>query len=351
MIAHNKPLFDQQDQDAVLEVLNKGYVAQGNEGELLEQELSSYTNIPYATLVNSGTTALYLSLYVLNVTKGDEVVLPTYVCSALLNAIYMIGAQPILVDVNDADYNIDWNWVDGKLTPKTKAIIVPHIHGMPSLIPGETYQGIPIIEDCATALGSYIGKYKKHVGNTARISVISFYATKFCTMGYGGFVMTQDKHIDDKIKNYREFDCVEEYEPRFNFQVSDLNAALGRSQLRKVNQFLERREYISKRYDEVINQKGIQKQTSLINCDYNHYRYIIRLEEEKKQQLSDYLLSKGIKTIVPIETYELLHNYLKISPEGFPNAEIIAKTSLSLPIYPALTHTELDNIIKALKSF
>jgi len=351
MIAHNKLFFDRQDKNAVLEVLKKGYVAQGNEGELLEQELSFYTKIPYATLVNSGTTALYLSLYALNVSKGDEVILPTYVCSALLNAIIMIGAQPVLVDVNDEDFNINWKRVDVKLNPKTKAIIVPHIHGMPSLIPSGSYQGVPIIEDCATALGSYVGNGKKHVGNIARISVMSFYATKFCAMGYGGFVMTQDKQLDERIKNYREFDCVEEYEPRFNFQVSDLNSALGRSQLGKVTQFLERRKYISKNYDEIFIQKGIQKQTPLIDCEYNHYRYIIRIEKERREQLSDYLLSKGVKTIVPIESYELLHNYLKMSPEEFPNAEIIATTSLSLPIYPALTNTELDRIIKAIKLF
>lgn len=95
--------------------------------------------------------------------------------------------------------------------------------------------GVPIIEDCATALGSYVGNNKKHVGNIANISVMSFYATKFCSMGYGGLVMTQDKQLDERITNYREFDCVEEYEPRLNFQVSDLNSALGRSQLRKAN--------------------------------------------------------------------------------------------------------------------
>lgn len=157
MIQHNKPFFDQNDQQAVIKALQAGYVAQGNEVESFEKELASYVGCKHSILVNSGTTAIYLALYALGVGKDDEVVLPTYVCSALLNAIYMIGAKPSLVDVKDEDFNINWNLVDEKLTSKTKAILVPHIHGMPSSIPGSKFQRIPIIEDCATALGSKMG--------------------------------------------------------------------------------------------------------------------------------------------------------------------------------------------------
>lgn len=353
MILHNKPYFDQYDKDAVIAALRSGYIAQGHEVELFEQELSAYMHISNSILLNSGTTAIYLALYALNVDKGDEVILPTYVCSALLNAIHMIGAQPVLVDVNDTDFNIDWNRVDEKLSSKTRAILVPHIHGMPSFVPGNSYKGIPIIEDCATAIGSYkyANQEKEHVGAVADISITSFYATKFCAMGYGGFVMTKIDELADRVIGYREFDCVEEYEPRFNFQVSDLNAALGRSQLKKVDSFIKRRKQIAARYDEVFNQKGIERQTSTIDCQYNYYRYIIRLKEAEVNKLSTYLYNKGIKTIIPIETYELLHNYLKLSPAEYPVAENIAKTTLSMPIYPALQDEEVDLIVKEISEF
>lgn len=353
MIQHNKPYFDQYDEDAVIAALKSGYIAQGREVELFERELSAYTNIHHSILLNSGTTAIYLALYALNVVRGDEVILPTYVCSALLNAIHMIGALPVLVDVNDTDFNIDWNRVDEKLSTKTKAILVPHIHGMPSLVPGSCYKNVPIIEDCATAIGSYkyANQEKEHVGAVADISITSFYATKFCAMGYGGFVMTKSDELAERVLEYREFDCVEEYEPRFNFQVSDLNAALGRSQLKKVDSFLKRRKQIAARYDEVFNQKGIERQTSTINCQYNNYRYIIRLKEAEVNKLSTYLYNKGIKTIIPIESYELLHNYLKLSPLEYPVAENIAKTTLSMPIYPALQDEEVDLIVKAISEY
>lgn len=354
MIQHNKPYFDQQDQDAVVEVLNRGYVAQGHEVEAFEQELSAFTGNPYSVLVNSGTTAIYLALHALNVGEGDEVILPTYVCSALLNAIHMIGAKPILVDVKDQDFNIDWEQVDDKITSKTKAILVPHIHGVPSYVPGSEHKGVPIIEDCATAIGSYVKNDKgayEHVGNKAELSITSFYATKFCAMGYGGFVMSKSKELTDSVLNYREFDCVEEYQPRFNFQVSDLNAALGRSQLMKVQGLLERRKTIRKRYDEVFDKKGIARQGMAVEGMYNNYRYVIRMAERERERFSSYLLEKGIKTIIPIESYELLHNYLKLTSDDYPIAENIAKTTLSIPIYPALTDSEIDYITETIKAF
>ena len=354
MIQHNKPLFDQDDQVAVAAALNRGYVAQGHEVELFEQDLSAYTGIPFSILVNSGTTAIYLALYALHVGNNDEVILPTYVCSALLNAIHMIGAKPVLVDVKDQDFNIDWERVDEKINSRTKAIIVPHIHGMPSYVPGSEYKSIPIIEDCATAIGSFVQNdagVSEHVGNMAELSITSFYATKFCAMGYGGFVMTKRKEMADTVMNYREFECVEEYQPRFNFQVSDLNAALGRSQLKKVSPFVERRKLIRNRYDEAFDQKGISRQIPLVECEYNNYRYIIRINEKDRAHFSSFLLEKGIKTIVPIESYELLHNYMKLSSKDFPMAENIANTTLSIPIYPALLDDEVDYIIKTIKEY
>ena len=354
MIQHNKPCFDQNDIQAVTAALKSGFVAQGREVESFEDELSSFVGCKYSTLVNSGTTAIYLALYALNVGKGDDVILPTYVCSALLNAIFMIGANPCIVDVNDEDFNVNWDKVADSIKPNTKAIIAPHIHGLPSFVPGAKFMEVPIIEDCATAIGSYVylNDCLSHVGGgNSDISIFSFYATKFCAMGYGGFVVTNNKDIAEKTRNYREFDCVANYEPRFNFQVSDLNAALGRSQLKKAGAFLNRRQIIRNLYDECFDIKGIKRQKPLIPCQYNNYRYIVRLDTDERDKLGEHLLHEGIRTIIPIEQYELLHNYLKLSKDAYSNAENIASTTLSIPIYPALSDYEVQQIINAIKSF
>lgn len=170
-------------------------------------------------------------------------------------------------------------------------------------------------------------------------------------MGYGGFVMTNKDAIAYRVRNYREFDCVEEYEPRFNFQVSDINAALGRSQLKKVETFLKKRKEIRDKYDVVFDAKGINRQVPSIDCEYNNYRYIIRLDVQEVEKFSSYLFDKGIKTIIPIESYELLHNYLKLSKKGFEVAENIARTTLSIPIYPALKESEVDYIVETIKAY
>ena len=170
IIPHNKPSLSNSEIIAVTDVLRSSFIAQGNKVVEFENNISGYVNVPYCTVFNSGTTSLYMALYALGIKEGDEIILPTYVCTALLNAIFLHRAIPVLTDVNPEDYNINWGQVETKINVRTKAIIVPHVHGMPGIIPSPVINNIPVIEDCATAISSKLDG--KHVGAFGTLSVL-----------------------------------------------------------------------------------------------------------------------------------------------------------------------------------
>ena len=347
LVQHNKPSLSEYEISNVVEVLRSGFIAQGNRVEKFEKNISTYVSIPHCIAVNSGTTSLYLALYALGIKEGDEVIIPTYVCSALLNAIFLHRAIPVLADVNPDDYNISWNQVGEKITSRTRAIIVPHIYGMPAMIPSDTFNGVPVIEDCATALSSTLNG--RPAGTLGRLAVLSFYATKYITTGEGGAILTANESLANLVKDYREFDCRENYIPRFNFQMTDIQAALGIAQLNRISEFIARRKFIATEYQNFFAGKGVTWQHSSYDTGYNHYRFVINIDRRKRDQLKRDLEVRNIKTIVPIEPKELLHNYLKLSGKDFPVAEQVAGTTLSLPIYPRLQDAELAYILETLK--
>lgn len=345
IIQHNKPSLGQEEISALAKVINKSWVAQGEEVLKFENEFSRYLGGKdgQAVAVSSGTAALYLALYGLNIKNGDEVIAPAYTCSAVLNAIFMAGAEPVLVDVNEADLNISYPETVKKINKKTKAVIITHTFGYPADMDKFLNLGIPLIEDCAQALGTaWKGKV---VGTFGQVAVFSFYASKLITTGYGGLIYSKNKNLINKIRDYREFDCRLDYKPRFNFQMSDLEAALGREQLKKLPGFLKRRRQIAVAYKKILLEDKCWPMESR-GRQPNYYRFL--LKTDKVKAVKNYLMKRDVKTIVPVETYELLHRYLKQNPKDFPVSEKIAKTTLSLPIFPGLSNEDVNIIKRAL---
>ncbi|OGY48666.1 MAG: hypothetical protein A3D39_05380 [Candidatus Buchananbacteria bacterium RIFCSPHIGHO2_02_FULL_39_17] len=345
MIFHNQPTISKDELKAVKQVLESYWIAQGKQVELFETELSRYLGSKnnQAVAVASGTAALYLVLIGLGIKADDEIIVPTYTCSALLNAIFLARATPILVDINENDLNLDFEKTKNKISKKTKAIIITHTFGQPADLKKFLTLKIPIIEDCAVALGS---KYNgRPVGVFGAAAIFSFYASKVITAGYGGMIFSKNKKLIAKIRDYREFDNRKIYYPRFNFQMSDLAAAIGRAQLKKLSKFLAKRQAIAKIYRHSISADLIWPK-NLAGRKSNCYRLLLKCPSPRiiKKQF----LKFGIRTILPIETYELLHRYLKQKPSNFPISEKIAKTMISLPIYPNLEDKEVKKIINQL---
>ena len=163
---------------------------------------------------SSGTAALYLALYAIGIKENNEVIIPTYTCSSILNAIFMHKAKPVLIDIDPLTWNLDYSQVEKACNKKTKAIIVTHTFGNPCDLNLFKSLGIPIIEDCAQSLGSLINNQK--TGTLADISTFSFYATKFITTGEGGMVFSKKRDLVEKIRDYINFDYRQNYYPRFN---------------------------------------------------------------------------------------------------------------------------------------
>jgi len=347
MIPHNKPSISKREEESVMRVLRSGHIAQGKEVEEFEDSLCSYLGHKsgHGVAFSSGTAALYVALLCAGVQRGDKIITSTYVCSSVLNAIYFIGAKVILVDIDPVHFNISFEAVKEKIDSATKAIIVPHIFGMPADIDKFIGLDIPIIEDCAQGIGAKLND--RQVGTFGAITVFSFYATKLLTTGHGGMVVSKDNKIIDKLKDYREFDCRKDYRPRFNFQMSDFQAAMGKIQLERLPSFLEKRKDIAGEYYKILPKDVAWPPKDIKNREPNFYRFLIR--DNNPRKLQGFLKEKGIKTIIPIENYELLHRYLKQDSKDFPISEEVANSTLSLPIYPSLTSSEIEKIKEAIR--
>ena len=348
-IPHNKPSLGEEEIEAIKNVIDSGWIVQGERIEEFENLLSEFLEFPsgHAAAVSNGTSALYLALKILDVEQGDEIIIPTYVCSAVLNAIYMANAIPVIVDVNSTDFNISYSEIIKNITDDTQAIIVPHIFGVPAEINKINQLDIPLIEDCAQALGTKIDN--QYVGTFGDISVFSFYASKMITTAQGGMLVSKNKRYIKKAKDYLNFDYRKEYYPRFNFQMTDIQAAMGIVQLNKLNGFLKNRRLIAKEYKDICRKIGLDYQKPINdNRTHNSYRFVIKGRKKYLNKLKIKFEKAGIETIIPIKNWELLHNYLNIQSEKFHVAEKISKSTLSLPIFPEILQNKMLEEIKAI---
>ena len=335
MIPHNKPTLDLEEEQAAQKVIRSGWLTQGREVENFEREFCHFLGLPdeQAVAVTSGTAALFMALWALNASK-KRVAFPAYVCSSLRHAVAMAGGVEVLLDSSDDSPNLDLSQLKQK---KIDLAIIPHLYGLPLDL--SSHKDLPIIEDCAQAIGAKVSGAL--VGLQGKIGIFSFYATKLMTSaGQGGMVVSKDRGLIDMIRDYREFDCRNDQKRRFNFQMTELQASIGLVQLRKLPDFLRRREEIFQSYNSVLKMMDISKKDKL-NLEPIRYRAVLRTDYPHK--IINKLASKKIKAIIPIEDWELLGNR-----SSFPNAHNFTQTTVSLPIYPSLTDNNVDIIIKQL---
>jgi len=337
-IPHSKPTLGPEEIQAVSNVISSGYVAEGAIVQKFEQSFANYLNIGHAVATNSGTSALHLTLLALDVGPGDEVIIPSYVCCALLNAVNYTGAKPVLADICPDTYNIDAADIKKHLSNRTRAIIVPHLFGLPADLDSLLALGIPLIEDCAQAVGSEYAQ--RPVGSFGVAAIYSFYATKVITTGEGGMVVSNSQDIADRIRDLKTYDQKDDYKIRFNYKMTDIQAALGLAQLERLDTIIRRRRSIAAKYTRAF--KTLDLNLPPQNSGHIFFRYVLGFNTDCLSFIQA-LANKGVGCDRPV--YLPLHRQLK--RKGCPVSEKAWKSSLSIPIYPSLSDGEVTRVIDA----
>src|SRR5438876_2091150 len=237
--------------------------------------MAKVTGQAQGVAVSSGTAALYVALMALGIGAGDEVVIPSYVCTALWHAVRLTGATPILVDIEPATYDPSPQAVTRVLTRHTKAVIVPHMFGLPADIETLKSHGVPVIEDCAQTLGVTVRGTS--VGGTGELAICSFYATKLLTAGEGGMVLGREESLVGRVQTLRQYDEQDSLERAFNYKMTDMQAALGLCQVARLESFLARRQAIAARYHGAVRQAGVTPPRIPAGLEHGYFRYVVRL--------------------------------------------------------------------------
>ena len=266
--------------------------------------------------------------------------LPSYVCSAPLHAIHYTGATPVFVDVDPETGNIDPSDLKRRLTPKSKAVVAVHLFGMVADMESILSMGISVLEDCAQALGAGIGP--RRAGALGHMSITSFYATKLMTTGEGGMVFSGHEPFMSKARDLAEYDKRDDFRVRFNYKMTDIEAAMGRCQLAKLDAFLEKRIFLARAYDEWLGPLPCRLPPSPDGRVY--HRYVIGIDGNV-QDIIDKLNNRGIEAARPI--FRPLHTYFGLA--GYPGAEKCWKQHLSLPLHPGLCVEDIEEICGALE--
>ena len=367
------PLFkiywDEEDVKSVTEAIKAGMNwAVGSNIEKFEKILAEYIGAKYCVVFNSGTSALHAALLAYGIKEDDEVIVPSFTFIATANAPLFLGAKPVFADIEEETFGLDPEDVNEKITKKTKAIMPIHYGGCPCKIRElkeiAEDNNILLIEDAAESLGAKI-KNKK-VGTFGDSAMLSFCQNKIITTGDGGAIVTDSKEIYEKLKLIRSHGRLEtsdyfastEYMDYvtlgYNFRMSNIIAALGIAQLKKVDKIIEMRrknaEYLTARLKREI--KEIITPNPLKDYYLVYQMYTIRINNYR-DNLMKYLANKGIMAKVYFSPVHLTHFYK--SELGYtcklPVTEEISSQVLTLPMYPALMREEIDYILEEMKRF
>ena len=334
-IPHNKPTLDHEEEESAIRVLRSGCLTQGDEVKMFENEFCKFLGLDegHAVALSSGTASLFLSLWALNA-KNKKISFPSYVCSALSNSVEMIGGNENLIDSSPNSPNVDLKSLQKS---NFDIAIIPHMYGIP--IDFSNFKQEIIIEDCCQALGATIDKI--HVGLHGTVGIYSFYVTKLMTSGgHGGMFVSHDKSLVDAVRDYREFDKRDDNKKRFNFKMTDIQAAIGRVQLKKLPSFLKRREEIFQRYKkEGLELLDVESDSDRIKP----VRFRAILNTIEPQKIIKSLKSVDVTAVIPTDEY-----IVSDKQNLFPNAALMTKKTVSLPIYPSLTDENLNLILSVL---
>jgi len=353
MISIAKPLVGKEEKQAVMKVIESGMIACGPRVEEFEKQFAAFVGTKYAVATTSGTTALHLALLSVGVTSGDEVILPSFSFIASANSVLFCDAKPVFCDVNSKTFNIDVKRIDSLITEKTKAIMPVHLYGQPAdmkpILEIAEKHGLNIIGDAAQAHGA---KYNgKMIGSFGDAECFSYYPTKNMTTGEGGMITTDNEDLAERIYSLRNHGRektkwgYEHGRLGYNYRMTDIAAAIGLEQLKKLPHFNQKRREHAQYFNEKLG--GVEEVETpyvLENTEHVYHQYTIKCNKRDAfiQQLKNNDVGYGIYYPKPLHFYNHLKKY---EHSDLKNSEILAENILSLPVHPALNCYDLEKII------
>jgi perosamine synthetase len=370
MIPYGKQTIEQDDIQAVIDVLKSDFLTTGPKIAEFEQTVADYVGAKYAVAISNGTSALHAACFAAGIGPGDEVITTPLTFAASANCVLYCGGTPVFADVDPKTYNIDPEDIRRKITGRTKAIIAVHLAGQPCDMDAihsiAREHGLIVIEDGAHALGSV---YKgKKVGSMSDMTTFSFHPVKPITTGEGGMIVTDNEDFYKKMILFRSHGITrddsmmtrndgpwfyQQFDLGYNYRITDIQCALGCSQMKKLDRFLARRKEIVARYNEAFADcDNIITPYQISDTESGWHLYIVQVKNCDRRKVFENMREKGIGVnvhYIPVymHPYYQEHGYENVH---CANAEEIYSHIISLPLYPGLTSEQQDYVIDTLKS-
>jgi dTDP-4-amino-4,6-dideoxygalactose transaminase len=366
------PLIENDEIEEVVKSMKCGWIGTGPKVQRFEEMFKEFKGVKYAMALNSCTAALHLSLNVIGIQPGDEVIVPTMTFASTANAVIHSGGKPVLVDCQKATMNIDPQQIEAKITPKTRAIILVHFAGRPcemdNIMEIARMHGLKVIEDCAHTIEA---QYKgKNTGLFGDIGCFSFYVTKNIVTGEGGMAITDNEEYADKIKvlalhgmskdawrrfsdeGYKHYQVVY---AGFKYNMMDIQAAMGIHQLPRVESYWKRRKEIWNIYNEAFKDLPVFLPAPVPDyIKHSYHLYTLLLDIHHLGITRDRFLDEMTERNIGVGVHYIalhLHPYYQQTygyrDGDFPNAEWISQRTVSLPLSPKLTDNDVDDVIQS----
>ncbi|QXM05175.1 UDP-4-amino-4,6-dideoxy-N-acetyl-beta-L-altrosamine transaminase [Crassaminicella indica] len=371
-LPYGKQCIDEEDIESVVKVLKGDYLTTGPNVREFEEKVAQYVGAKYAVAVSNGTAALHAACFAAGIQEGDEVITTPITFAASANCVLYQGAKPVFADIDPKTYNIDVKDIERKITDKTKAIIPVDFTGqavdLDKIMELADRYNLTVIEDAAHALGT---EYKgKKIGSIAHMTEFSFHPVKHITTGEGGIVTTNDEELYKKLSLFRTHGITrdkellvnkeqgswyyEQLDLGYNYRITDIQCALGTSQLEKIQKFIDRRRELVRKYNEQLSDiDGVITPYEEVYSNSSWHLYIIQLELEKfkagRKEIFEALKAENIGVnvhYVPVY-YHPYYQKLGYKKGLCPNAEKLYECMITLPLFPKMNDRDLDDVVKA----